>query len=414
MTIEYLRMRSTRRRLLRSAGLAAAVTALAVGAAGADGSLTADATAKPSPAVTSSASAPRPTATAARARRAALSADRAARLRIGAPIEFGIYPGGGAGAVNGRGEPRPEDPMLRQHALDQLRPKGRPFVVHLYDAYTRPADSDAVPSWLLGQINSFTDRGLRVELVLRYRPNASAGDIGGFEDFVRSRVRQLGPNPSVTSLQIGNEVNVEVAPDAADGAYAGARRALVRGVIAARDEVRRTGFAQLAVGFNWANENGPASRAFFAALRKSGGKTFARSVDWIGIDAYPGTWGPSLPAGDLASAVRKDTTGLLRRLRSSLLPAAGLNGTPLIFAESGYPTDHAKRSERDQAAVIRAAVETVVAQRKRFGVVGYRWFDLRDADSSVPSFESQYGLMRDDYTPKFGFSVYRDLIARHG
>lgn len=414
MTIQLLRMRSTRRRLLRSAGLAAAVATLVVGVAGVDGALTADATARSAPAVTSPSSGPRPTATAARARRAALSAERAARLRIGAPIEFGIYPGGGAGAVNGRGEPRPEDPALRQQALDQLRPDGRPFVVHLYDAYTRPADSAAVPAWLLDQIDSFTARGLRVELVLRYRPNASAGDVSGFEHFVRSRVRQLGPNTGVTSLQIGNEVNVEVAPDAADGAYTGARRALVRGVIAARDEVRRTGFAQLAVGFNWANENGPASRAFFAALKQTGGTRFAHSVDWIGIDAYPGTWGPSLPAGDLASAVRKDTKGLLRRLRSSLLPAAGLRGTPLIFAESGYPTDHVKRSERDQANVIRAAVETVVAHRKQFGVVGYRWFDLRDADSSVPSFESQYGLMRDDYSPKAGFSVYRDLVARHG
>lgn len=403
-------MRDARRRLFRSAVLAAAVTTAAIGAAGVDGAPSTAQAAQPSPAVTSSA-APRPTAKAARA---ALAAERAQRLSVGVPVEFGIYPGGGAGAVNGRGEPRPEDPGLRQQALDQLRPDGRPFVVHLYDAYTRPADSAAVPAWLLTQINAFTARGLRVELVLRYRPNAASGDIGGFEHFVRSRVRQLGPNQAVTSLQIANEVNVEVAPDAADGAYAGARRALVRGVIAARSEANRSGAAQLAIGFNWANENGPASRAFFASLRKSGGKAFARSVDWVGVDAYPGTWGPALPAGDLASAVRTDTKALLRRLRSSLLPAAGLRKAPLVFAESGYPTDHVKRSERDQAAVIRAAVETVVTHRKRYGVVGYRWFDLRDADSSVPSFESQYGLMRDDYSPKAGFSVYRDLVARHG
>lgn len=412
MTISAARMRIARRRLFRSAGFAVAATALATATVGGGGAATARATAA-APMSSSSSSTPGPKATAARAR-AALAAERAARLRVGVPVEFGIYPGGGAGAVNGRGEPRPEDPELRQQALDQLRPDGRPFVVHLYDAYTRPADADAVPAWLLSQIDGFTARGLRVELVLRYRPNASAGDIDGYEKFVRSRVRQLGSNTGVTSLQIGNEVNVEVAPDAADGAYTGARRALVRGVIAARHEARRTGAAQLAIGFNWANENGPASRAFFSSLKKTGGKTFARSVDWVGVDAYPGTWGPALPAGDLASAVRKDTKALLRRLRSSLLPAAGLRAAPLVIAESGYPTDHVERSERDQATVMRAAVETVVAQRKRYGVVGYRWFDLRDADSSVPSFESQYGLMRDDYSPKAGFSVYRDLVARHG
>jgi hypothetical protein len=41
-----------------------------------------------------------------------------------------------------------------------------------------------------------------------------------------------------------------------------------------------------------------------------------------------------------------------------------------------------------------------------------RWFDLRDADSSSSSFESQYGLMRDDYSPKPAFGAYRALVAR--
>lgn len=407
-------MRDARRRPLRSAGLAAATALLVVTATGIGGAPLARST-EAAAATQASVKAFRAAASPEeRATRAALAAGRAERLRIGAPVEFGIYPGGGAGAVNGRGEPRPEVPELRQRALDQLRSGDRPFVVHLYDAYTRPADGDAVPRWLADQIDGFTARGLRVELVLRYRPVAAGGDVAGFERFVRSRVRQLGSNHSVTSLQITNEVNVKGAPDAADGAYAGAVRALTRGVVAARDEAKRAGAAQLAIGFNWANEGGPAARAFFASLRTSGGRSFARSVDWVGVDAYPGTWGPALPGGDLASAVRTDTTALLRRLRSSLLPAAGLRRAPLVIAESGYPTDHAKRSEADQAAVMRAAVETVVAHRKRYGVVGYRWFDLRDADSSVPSFESQYGLMRDDYSPKAGFSVYRDLVARHG
>ena len=47
-------------------------------------------------------------------------------------------------------------------------------------------------------------------------------------------------------------------------------------------------------------------------------------------------------------------------------------------------------------------------------VTGYRWFDLRDADSASPSFESRYGLMRDDYRPKPAFAAYRDLIATLG
>ena len=41
-------------------------------------------------------------------------------------------------------------------------------------------------------------------------------------------------------------------------------------------------------------------------------------------------------------------------------------------------------------------------------------FDLRDADSSSTSFESQYGLMHDDYTPKAAFPIYKSLVAKLG
>ncbi len=356
----------------------------------------------------------RPTASAAAARRAALTKARKARLRWSAPLEFGIYPGGGAGAVNGRGEPRPEVAELRLSALQALRKPGSPFAVHLYDAYTGPRDVAATPAWLRDQITDYTAAGIRVELVLRYRPTAKTGDVSGFTAFVRSRVRELGPNVNVTSLQITNEANVTVAPDAADGAYPGAMKALVKGVVAAKQEVVRGGYGQLAIGFNWADESGPRAVQFFRTLRRSGGPSFRRSVDWVGVDAYPGTWGPKLGNGDLASAVGAATRSTLRSLRKVHLPAAGLPRAPIVIAESGYPTDAVARTEAEQSKVLTAAVETIVATRKQYGVVGYRWFDLRDADSGVASFEGHYGLMNDDYSPKPAFDVYRGLVSRHG
>lgn len=349
-----------------------------------------------------------------RATRLSLRRAKRARLRAASGIEFGIYPGGGAGAVNGRGEPRPEIAELRQQALNTLRgDASRPFAVHLYDAYSGRADAAAVPAWLADQIAAYSAAGMRVELVLRYRPSR-APDVAGFTAFVRQRVAQLGPNRQVVSLQIANEANVPGAPDAADGAYAGASAALVQGVIAAKREARRLGHEQLAIGFNVADEAPARALPFFLGLRQLGGRTFARSVDWVGIDAYPGTWGPALPAGTLDRAVRAATRRTVDALRRQLLPAAGLPRTPIVFAESGYPTDHAQRTEAQQVIALRAAVETVVSLRRSRNVIGYRWFDLRDADSSVPSFESQYGLMRDDYAPKPAFDVYRALIAQHG
>jgi hypothetical protein len=67
-----------------------------------------------------------------------------------------------------------------------------------------------------------------------------------------------------------------------------------------------------------------------------------------------------------------------------------------------------------QAAALSSAVLAVNAARTVYNVRGYRWFDLRDADSSSTSVESQYGLMKDDYTPKPAFSVYHGLIAALG
>ena len=49
--------------------------------------------------------------------------------------------------------------------------------------------------------------------------------------------------------------------------------------------------------------------------------------------------------------------------------------------------------------------------RGTYHVTDYRWFDLRDHNTSSENFQHHYGLLRDDYSPKPAFGVYRDLIA---
>jgi hypothetical protein len=324
-----------------------------------------------------------------------------------APIVFGIYPGGGAGTVGPSGRTIPEDPARRLAALEELRGGNRPFVLHLYDAYMQPSDADAVPGWLASEIAGYASAGFGIELVLRYR---SPDDVDGFIGFVRARVRQLGAQ--LTSLQITNEANVHGAPDAADGAYPGVRDALVRGVVAASDEARRRHLG-VKVGLNWAYQHGRAETAFFSHLRTAGGRKFARAVDWVGVDAYPGTWGPRLAAGDLGTAVRAATIDAMRTLRRTLLPRAGLSKAALHFSESGYPTGPG-RTEAMQQAVMRATLQAIADTRATYRVTDFRWFDLRDADSAGASFESRYGITNDDYSPKAAFATYRDLIARLG
>ncbi len=326
-------------------------------------------------------------------------------------LEFGIYPGGAVGTVGPAGAVRPEVAELRLAALRTLRGGARPFVVHLYDSFTERGDRDALPEWLASQIAAYAADGFKVELVLTYRPKRPGGDVAGFAGFVRARVRQTGAN--LGYLQVTNEANVTGAPDAADGAYRGARAALVRGVIAARDEARRRGLPHLRIGFNWAYQLGRSERAFFASLWRRGGTRFASAVDWVGLNSYPGTWGPALGAGDLGSGVRSTTLAAIRLLREDLLPRAHLAAADLQVTEGGYPTGPG-RTEAMQEQALRAAVSAVAEVARSHRVTGYRWFDLRDADSASASFESRYGLMRDDYRPKPAFAAYRDLIATLG
>jgi hypothetical protein len=222
-------------------------------------------------------------------------------------------------------------------------------------------------------------------------------------------VRHLAHARNVVGLQITNEANVPGQPEASDGDYAEVERALVHGVRAAKREARRVRRLDIEVGFNVA---AAAPKAFWHRLRDQGGPSFARAVDWVGVDLYPQTWTSTGRRGPRAAAAAM--RGELRRLRRVALPIAGIpRRARLHVSENGFPTGPT-RSESEQAELLAAAIEAVAAVRRRYGVSDYRWFGLRDANSSEPSFEAQYGVLRDDYTPKAGFDALRELIERLG
>ena len=144
--------------------------------------------------------------------------------RTGAPpLRFGIYPGGSMGAVNQTREPLPEDPAERLAAVQRLS-QGLPFVVHLYRSYYRGGRTQASDSGLDGEIREYTDAGIKVELVARYRPDSgSAAAVKGFKKYVRALVARYGSNPDFIGLQVTNEATLPGAPDASDGASAGGK-----------------------------------------------------------------------------------------------------------------------------------------------------------------------------------------------
>jgi hypothetical protein len=228
--------------------------------------------------------------------------------------------------------------------------------------------------------------------------------------FVRDMVGRLGTRPGLHALQVTNEVNNAASPDASDGAYPGARDALVQGLIAADDEARARGLDDLLIGFNWMYRQSPQTdQEFWEHLRDVGGPRFAAAVDWVGADVYPGTFFP--PA---QTSYRSAVVNALDVLRTCYMPIPGLGpGVPIHITESGYPTGPG-RSYEEQERALREMVQAYHDFSGTYNVTDYRWFLLRDGNSDVPDFQQQYGLMRDDYTPKPAFWAYRELIARLG
>ena len=106
-----------------------------------------------------------------------------------------------------------------------------------------------------------------------------------------------------------------------------------------------------------------------------------RAVDWIGLDAYPGTVFPPVeaPGGDRDGMVNA-MSSLRCFARIPGIPAS----VPMKVEENGWPT-FPGRSEAMQAEVLRAMVGAVHDFRGTYNVTDYRWFNLRDGDTAAPS-----------------------------
>ncbi|MDX6638860.1 MAG: hypothetical protein QOJ01_2371, partial [Solirubrobacterales bacterium] len=152
--------------------------------------------------------------------------------------------------------------------------------------------------------------------------------------------------------------------------------------------------------------------AFWTYLRDHGGRRFARAVDWVGLDSYPGTVFP--PSEPTPTGYADGMVNAMSVLRQCFMPIAGLGaGVPIHVEENGWPTGPG-RSDARQAVALRQMVRAVNRFRGNYGVAEYRWFDLRDHNSSSTNFQHHYGLLRDDYSKKPAFGDYRRLVRKLG
>jgi len=302
-------------------------------------------------------------------------------------MRFGVYPGGPAG---GEGAELtvgpPDDPERIQTVLADLSVPLVRCYTGFWDPPGRDWDTPADP------LRYATD-GRGLDLVLQYQ--SASGDVAGFVEFVRERVRALGPYAA--TIQVCEEPNLD--RPLLDGSSPRVREALTQALPVARVEADALGL-DVQVGFNVV----PAAPddGFFTDLARLGGAEFAAAVDYVALDCFPDVFFP-IPGERIADAVG----GLIDGLRRRSLPAAGLDpGIELRIGEHGWPTGP-ERDERTQAD----RIETVVRTAAKHGITGYTLFSLRDSDSTVADLYHQFGIMRSDYTPKIAYGRFKELVA---
>ncbi|HEY5353778.1 MAG TPA: hypothetical protein VIK57_15110 [Streptosporangiaceae bacterium] len=313
------------------------------------------------------------------------------------PLTFGLFPLGLAGSPDGVAAGPPDDVDQIVRAVQYLQGDGPPLLARMYVSWTGGASTAST----LAQVQELAAAQIPWDLVLCYRD--PAGDVAGWAEFAADVAR--GHGHQLAAIQVTGEANLTGIPDAADGAFPRADEALVRGMLAAADAKRDSG-ATAAIGFAVSPEVNPAGNAFWPAVARLGGPAFADAVDYAGLDMYPDVFGPPVTLDRLDGAV----DWLLRSFREEVLPITGIGpGTPIRICENGWPTGPGRTPEQ-QADVLEIILRAVHARREELNVTHWELFTLRDADSSNDGLFHQFGVLRDDYSPKPAFERLRGLF----
>jgi hypothetical protein len=322
------------------------------------------------------------------------------------PLIFGAYPGGAAGADNGLLTGPPDDPARIHGSLDALQGESRPFVVRCYDSFQDPGSRfESRPANPIDYAQYARPGRRPLDLVLQFR--SASGDVTGYLNFVRTLIERH--HRSLYSVQITEEANFASGPDVIDGPYPEVRRALVEGVVAAKDALLALGRPEVLVGFNSTPTFGPAAEFWSSLLDRH--PRFLACLDYVGLDFFPDVF---RPAHDIEEVV----TGVLETMRAEWLTTNGFpESIPIHITEHGWPTN-AGRSQERQAEVLEAAVRTAYAAADSLNIGRYTLFSLRDVAHATPENADNlftfFGVMTADYRPKPAFERLRALIAELG
>lgn len=225
-------------------------------------------------------------------------------------------------------------------------------------------------------------------------------DFEEYELFVKKQV--MGFGSTLGKIQITEEPNLHGIP-VVDGDIPGVREALIRGVIAAKEEVQRLNLSTL-VGFN-AVCNFEPEADFWRHLAAQANSRFYESLDYVGLDFFPDVFYP-IPAHLLVERIKAG----LQCFRNNNLKEAGISSdVPIHITENGWPTSP-DRTQEHQSAILETIIRTVHGEKDNLNIQGYELFSLRDSNSNDPNIFNQFGVMTDNYSPKPAFYTFGTLV----
>lgn len=328
---------------------------------------------------------------------------------ISSGLIFGIYPLSAAGTPFGLAV-GPEDNYEKIGlALKDLRGESKKLLPRNYLIYTKEWESK-----MLSNTDRYLDTGLLGDLTIGCGDWTKQDDLEiGLDNwlrFIRKIINRYGSH--LASLQITNEPNLSFM----EGSKPYIIKALVEGVITAKKEVLARGLP-LKIGFGSVPESPAAVPCFWENITRVGGKTFTDSVDFVGHNFYVDVFEDQ--ALDLKE-IPLSVENTLRKLRKRDFTAAGIpESVSIRVTENGWPTgknpiSNMERSYEHQAEVLESVIRTIYDLRQELNISHYELFGLRDADSSKVDLFHQYGIMRDDYSPKPAYHTFRKLIQELG
>ncbi|MEI9922042.1 MAG: hypothetical protein WDO14_25090 [Bacteroidota bacterium] len=310
---------------------------------------------------------------------------------------FGIYPGGMSGTPAGLTTGPANNPHQVAKALDMLQGNASAFLVRVYAGYYGPGKPvTIVPE----DPSQYVTANRPLDLVLCFQSDNA--DLFHWKNFIRERVEKYREH--LRYLQVTEEANANL--PSLDGYFPASRKALVEGIVFARQLIDSMGL-KIEVGFNATPDFNP-NRQFWKEIRSLATPAFYDSLDYVGLDFFPDVFRP-LPRDGEKVLAKEPIRQLIRHFRGDIADAGIRNNIPLHITENGWPTN-SSRPESDQSAVLEAVIRAVSELRTELNIVSYEMFDLRDADSSLEDIFYRFGIMNDDYSPKQAFETYRLLI----